>query len=274
MLNDFFDVGQSLLGKKVSEVKDYDVGILFPIPRLRQHLYVLDKSIRFYGFDVWNAYEVYFLDQNSRPVVQIAEIIYDADSEFIIESKSLKMYLYSLHNCKFDSVADLESTIAKDLSAVLCCSVQCKLYNVDSTHYRVQESHSFNLLDGLAYKSIQEDSILQYQNSLVVHEKLYTNLLKSNCPVTNQPDFASLYIEYKGKKIDHGSILQYVVSLKNINEFHEQCVERIFIKLYSDCELDELMIFARYTRRGGIDINPIRSSKASVRPYNDRNIRQ
>ena len=277
MSNSLFDINLSALGKKSDYVSQYKPCLLFPIPRQlrREELFKGRKPLCFYGIDIWNAYEVYWLDLRGKPQVRIAEIIYDAKSEFMVESKSLKLYLNSFNNTTFNSVDAVRETIIKDLSAVLKTEVACTLYGVEDNHYLPQKMKGICLDDlDIEIKAGEWQKIYLDEDSGIIQESLYTNLLKSNCLITKQPDFGSLFINYTGVKINHKSILQYVVQLRNLNEFHEQCVENIFCEIYYSCKPLKLEISARYTRRGGIDINPVRASTKEFQRSNDRKFRQ
>ncbi|MDJ1407635.1 MAG: NADPH-dependent 7-cyano-7-deazaguanine reductase QueF [Candidatus Midichloria sp.] len=271
-----FDLTSSGLGKKSQYVSKYKPDLLFTIPRKlkRAELFVSQNLVRFHGVDIWNAYEVSWLDIQGKPQVKIAEIIYDANSEFMVESKSLKLYLNSFNNSNFNTPEEVRNLITSDLSKILKTRIKCVLYDVESNHYIPQKIQGI-LLDDLDIniQNCKDKPILE-QGHDTVEETLYTHLLKSNCLVTGQPDFGSLIIRYSGQKINHISILQYIISLRDLNEFHEQCVERIFFEIYNNCHHTFLEASARYTRRGGIDINPIRSSSENFTQSNYRSLRQ
>ncbi|CAG7591267.1 MAG: NADPH-dependent 7-cyano-7-deazaguanine reductase QueF [Candidatus Midichloria sp.] len=271
-----FDLTSSELGKKSQYVSQYKPDLLFAIPRKlkRAELFVSQNPVRFHGVDIWNAYEVSWLDIQGKPQIRIAEIIYDANSEFMVESKSLKLYLNSFNNSNFNTLEEVRNLITSDLSKILKTRIKCVLYDVESNHYIPQKIQGI-LLDDLDIniQNCKDKPILE-QGHDTVEETLYTHLLKSNCLVTGQPDFGSLIIRYSGQKINHISILQYIISLRDLNEFHEQCVERIFFEIYNNCHPTFLEVSARYTRRGGIDINPIRSSSENFTQSNYRSLRQ
>lgn len=250
----------SVLGKNTGYTANYDKDLLFKVPRLPKRKELgLDNSYKFYGYDVWNAYEISWLNHKNKPYVAIAEIIYDAHSTYIVESKSLKLYLNSFNNHHFANIEEVTEVIKTDLSLLLETDVKVKLYDVDDNyHIRKPRGHSIDNLDVECFLDFKGGSILQTIGDQIIHEELYSNLLKSNCLITNQPDWATIEISYKGKKIHRESLLQYIVSLRNHNEFHEQCVERIFYDILYYTNPESLKVSARYTRRGGIDINPIR----------------
>lgn len=259
------DAEQSELGKKSEYDPFYNPEKLFPIPRkIKRDEIGVPDVLPFYGYDVWNHYEVSWLNEKGKPVVALAEIIYACDTPNIIESKSMKLYFNSFNNHQFKNEFIVKSTIETDLSKRVGGLVEVNLYVLP------QEINSFsianlegNCLDHLdvACKSYHIDTSYLFTEDTEVTEVLFSNLLKSNCLVTNQPDWGSVQIAYKGKKINHEGLLKYIVSFRNHNEFHEQCVERIFIDIMKYCYPKELTVYARYTRRGGLDINPYRSTK-------------
>lgn len=266
-----------LLGKNVSYKDKYDKSLLFPIARSkkRAEIGIVDTKI-FYGYDLWNCYEVSWLAPNNKPQVRILEIIYDASSPFIIESKSLKLYLNSFNNTNFSSEENVISLITQDLSEVLETKVLVKSKLLDILSYLSLPSgfclDNLNTqIDNLA--EVRPD-FLQLTGEDEIEETLYSNLLKSNCLVTGQPDWGTVEISYKGRQIDKEGLLKYIISFRNHNEFHEQCVERIFVDLYKKYSPKRLSVGARYTRRGGIDINPFRSTESDFFIENKRLIRQ
>lgn len=267
------------LGKKSSYAKAYDPTLLQAIPRSlnRSQLGIGEHNLPFTGFDVWNLYEISFLNKRNKPVVALGTIIVPADSLYIVESKSLKLYLNSFNFTQFDSLDHVTNTITKDLSKILDISIVVSLYNIN-------DEKEFQLCLPAA-KCIDELDLsidtFDYSPSLlddsctdpIVEEQLISNLMKSNCLVTSQPDWGSIYISYKGHQIDHEKLLKYIVSFRNHNEFHEMCVERVFCDLMKYCKPQRLTVYARYTRRGGIDINPFRSNFEKEIPFK-RLIRQ
>ncbi len=257
---------ETVLGKQTKYADLYDNSLLYPISRefARSQLQIVG-CLPFYGFDIWNCYEVSWLSQSGKPEVKILEFMVSCDSPNIIESKSLKLYLNSFNNTKFDSGDQVKELIVKDLSLIFQAPVTVFIKDLESYEGTKLQSFSGINLDRLevtitGFETSQNLPKLSEDDMQVVNEVLYSNLLKSNCLVTNQPDWASVQISYRGKKIDHSSLLKYLVSFRNHNEFHEQCVERIFCDINKFCTPDQLTVYARYTRRGGIDINPIRSN--------------
>ena len=255
-----------VLGKKSRYPDQYDNSLLYPISRkiARDQLKIIDP-LPFKGFDIWNCYEVSWLAKGGKPEVRVLEFFVDATSPNIIESKSLKLYLNSFNNTKFVDAIEVKALIERDLNAVLKSNITVLLKDLASYDGQTIGNFIGTNLDSLDITIDNFDIVQNYpklsEDSIQVEETLYSNLLKSNCLVTNQPDWASIQINYKGKKIDTKSLLKYLVSFRNHNEFHEQCVERIFCDISAFCSPDELTVYARYTRRGGVDINPIRSSR-------------
>ncbi|MCC8484177.1 MAG: NADPH-dependent 7-cyano-7-deazaguanine reductase QueF [Rickettsia endosymbiont of Labidopullus appendiculatus] len=257
---------QTILGKQTAYIDVYDNSLLQPISRkfAREQLQIIG-DLPFYGFDIWNCYEVSWLNKTGKPEIRILEFMVSSDSPNIIESKSLKLYLNSFSNTKLSSSEQVIELITRDLGLIFGSDVIVFLKDLESYDGTRLQSFSGINLDRLdvtitSFEISQNLPKLLEDNTKIVDEVIYSNLLKSNCLVTNQPDWASVQISYRGKKIDHSSLLKYLVSFRNHNEFHEQCVERIFCDISKFCIPDELTVYARYTRRGGIDINPIRSS--------------
>lgn len=259
----------SELGKKSQYISEYEPTLLFPIPRKikRDEIGIDDNNLPFYGVDVWNHYEVSWLNLNGKPEVAIAIIEVPANSTSIIESKSMKLYFNSFNNSKFTSWEEVEHIILKDLSQAANAKVKVRLLNLNTSELTIGSPNGTCLdsLDVFISEYLVKSDLLQVEDSsIIVNEKLYSNLLKSNCLVTNQPDWATIFIEYTGAQINHESLLKYIISFRNHNEFHEQCVERIFVDITKYCKPTSLKVSARFTRRGGLDINPIRSSRQVV----------
>lgn len=270
------------LGKAATYASQYDAKLLFPVDRkiTRQQIGVGDSLI-FSGVDIWNAYELSWLNQKGKPIVAIANFIFPCHSANLIESKSFKLYLNSLNNSHFDSIEAVKQTLITDLSAVAGLAVAVDIFL--PTMLNDQKITSF---DGICLDDLDIDcqhnqvcpqfldAAVDYHNDEIIEETLCSNLLKSNCLVTGQPDWASVQIHYCGKKIDHQNLLKYLVSFRNHNEFHEQCIERIFVDIWRRCQPQKLVVYGRYTRRGGLDINPFRSSETASLPGNIRLPRQ
>jgi len=259
----------SALGKKVPYDSQYGSDLLFPIARKdkRDEIGILSKSMPFFGMDIWNHYEVSWIDLNGKPIVAVAEISYDCSSPFIIESKSMKLYFNSLNNHKFKNVSAVEDTVKKDIESLVGVQVFVRILPLNLLEdKKINIGFEGTCLDELNVEcsTYTIDNSFLFTHAESVHETLFSNLLKSNCLVTNQPDWASIQIIYKGQQIDHEGLLQYIVSFRNHNDFHEHCIERIFTDILKHCQPEELTVYGRYTRRGGIDINPYRSTKKLV----------
>ncbi|WP_266171992.1 NADPH-dependent 7-cyano-7-deazaguanine reductase QueF [Dyella subtropica] len=267
----------SPLGKSTVYADRYDPGLLFPIPRsIKREEIGVGEPLPFYGVDIWNAYELSWLDARGKPVVALAEFRVPATSPNIIESKSFKLYLNGFAQERIADASALIDTLSRDLSAAAGATIDVRLSDTSA------QGHAIVDLDGHVIDTLDIDvddygppkaDYLHATTSDVVEETLVSNLLRSNCPVTGQPDWGSVQIRYRGPRIDPAGLLRYLVSFRNHNEFHEQCVERIFVDVTARCAPQQLSVYARYTRRGGLDINPFRSSVAAT-PGNPRGARQ
>lgn len=266
----------SMLGKKTGYESTYNPKLLYQIPRAGKRLEIgIDPdALPFVGFDCWNHYEVSWLNNKGKPQVAIAEIIYDCHSPYIVESKSLKLYFNSFNNTKIKSIDELQHIIKKDLEEIIAMPVEVIIHEFSTIKATPIHAH----LDGECIDNldISCDTYMVEPNYLItenaqVTETLYSDLLKSNCLVTNQPDWGSVQISYTGNKINREGLLKYIVSFRNHNEFHEQCIERIFADIMKQCKPTALTVYGRYTRRGGLDINPYRSTKQA--DYEELNIR-
>ena len=254
------------LGRRTEYPEKYDSGLLFAIARKkgRDALALSGDELPFYGFDLWTAYEVSWLDNQGKPVVKIAEFSLPCNTDHIVESKSLKLYLNSLNQQRFESAAKVAAVMEEDLSNCVNGPVMVDLFSLDSYARQGVQVMPGKCLDDLVVdvEHYQPDaSLLRLEDGPAVTESLYSHLLKTNCPVTGQPDGASVLIKYTGTPINHESLLAYLISYRNHQDFHEQCVERIFMEILEVCQPGELEVNARYTRRGGIDINPYRSTR-------------
>ncbi|MBI1892425.1 MAG: NADPH-dependent 7-cyano-7-deazaguanine reductase QueF [Burkholderiales bacterium] len=270
----------SPLGKPAAYKAEYDPALLFPIARApkREEL-ELTGTLPFFGVDIWNAYEVSWLNLRGKPQVAIATFTVPADSPNIVESKSFKLYLNSFNQTRLTSADALLELLRTDLSHAFGSSVQITLTPQDAFEKIAMGELSGLLLDRLDIEVADyfpNPSLLRANHEeAMVEETLVSHLLKSNCLVTGQPDWASVQIRYVGAQIDQERLLQYLISFRNHNEFHEQCVERIFMDILRRCNPQKLAVYARYTRRGGLDINPWRSNfTTGQRPFNLRNARQ
>jgi len=254
------------LGKKTKYISTYDPTLLDPIPRKfgRESISIDNNKLPFSGYDLWTSFELSWLNSKGKPMIGIAEFKIPAQSENIIESKSFKLYLNTLNQSKFDSLLSLTSKLKEDLCLAVDEEVGVEIFSAcDSYSHQIKEPKS-QCIDDIDIEiddyGFNSDLLLNSTTSnSIVTERLHSNLLKSNCLVTNQPDWGSLFVSYTGNKIDKEKLLRYLISFREHNEFHEQCVERIFTDIKKYCLPDKLTVFARYTRRGGLDINPFRS---------------
>jgi 7-cyano-7-deazaguanine reductase len=270
----------SPLGKATEYQSHYAPELLFPIPRQlkRSELGIADSALPFAGEDLWNAYELSWLNAKGKPVVAVGTFRVPATSPNLIESKSFKLYLNSFNQTAFDSLETVSATMTSDLSAAAGSPVTVALEQLSQRPQAAIGIPEGSLLDDLDIACDRYQPAPDLLASLpgeTVEETLYSHLLKSNCLVTGQPDWAMVVIRYRGAPIDRAGLLRYIVSFRNHNEFHEQCVERIFTDVQARCRPDALAVYARYTRRGGLDINPFRSTDECYgRPENIREIRQ
>jgi 7-cyano-7-deazaguanine reductase len=270
----------SPLGKASAYPASYDASLLFPIPRQPKRAELgLQGTLPFFGVDIWNAYEVSWLNQRGKPQIAIATFMVPADSTNIIESKSFKLYLNSFNQTRLDDQQQLIDLLQQDLSAAANANVQVHLTEATGFSQLQMGELSGLLLDRLDIEVVDHHPdpalLCASHEEAVVEETLLSHLLKSNCPVTGQPDWGSVQIHYVGAPINQEALLKYLIGFREHNEFHEQCVERIFVDVLRQCRPQKLAVYARYTRRGGLDINPWRSNfSAAQAPSNLRNARQ
>ncbi|MEY4077233.1 MAG: NADPH-dependent 7-cyano-7-deazaguanine reductase, partial [Pseudomonadota bacterium] len=272
---------QSELGKNSAYVDQYDAALLFPIPRAvkREELGIQGAPI-FFGADLWTAFELSWLNLKGKPQVAIAHITVPAESTHIIESKSFKLYLNSFNATKFVDAQAVRDCMREDLDAALWHGgkilARCGVKIILPEEFDKEPVHE---LDGLNLDRMDiecthyqpaPELLKAQQDEAPVTETFVSHLLKSNCLVTGQPDWGSVQISYSGDQMDQAGLLQYIVSFRNHNEFHEQCVERIFMDIWTRCKPMKLSVYARYTRRGGLDINPWRTSHPQSPPKNIR----
>ncbi|WP_296230096.1 NADPH-dependent 7-cyano-7-deazaguanine reductase QueF [Pseudomonas sp. UBA4617] len=269
----------SPLGKSSEYIATYSPQLLFPIPRTAKwaELGVTAETLPWQGVDYWNCFELSWLLPSGKPVVAIGEFAIPADSPNIIESKSFKLYLNSLNQTVFASSGELQACLEKDLSAAAGKPVGVKvrsLAEVEAQGVVPLPGQCIDTLD-VAISNYQQPQpeLLRCSADQVVEETLHSHLLKSNCPVTGQPDWGSVVVEYKGRALDPASLLTYLISFRQHADFHEQCVERIYLDLKNLLQPEYLTVYARYVRRGGLDINPYRSTRA-ISPQNQRLVRQ
>lgn len=277
---------QSQLGRSAAYVDHYDAGLLFPIPRAtqREAMGIAARALPFFGADLWTAFELSWLNARGKPQLAIAHFTVPCETPNIIESKSFKLYLNSFNSTVFVDADAVRERLRADLSEAVwrggegAGSVGVRLLGPD-----VFDRELVHELDGLDLDRLDIECT-QYQPApellasdaaqVPVTETLTSRLLKSNCLVTGQPDWGSVQIRYSGPPIDQAGLLAYIVSFRNHNEFHEPCVERIFIDIWRRCRPTKLAVYARYTRRGGLDINPFRASWPQGLPVNTRTARQ
>lgn len=252
------------LGKSVDYDVDYDPALLHPIARQPgRDALGLHGELPFRGWDIWTAYELSWLDERGKPLVGCAEIRVPADSPNIVESKSLKLYFNSLNQQRFGAADGVRATIIRDLTVCLGARPEVQLL-LPSTWTQLDYAEPAGTclddmeLDIQHYQPAPE--LLHTRGSGIVSETLFSRLLRSRCPVTGQPDWATVQIDYTGPAIDRASLLAYIISFRLHQDFHEHCVERMFVDVQRICAPQRLNIYARYLRRGGIDINPFRSS--------------
>jgi 7-cyano-7-deazaguanine reductase len=276
---------ESQLGKPAAYVDRYDASLLFPISRLpkRQELGITG-TIPFFGADLWTSFELSWLTPRGKPQVAIAHVTVPCETPNIVESKSFKLYLNSFTNTRFASADEVRDRIRADVSEAVWRGVASQ----SSVGVRILMPDLFDRepvheLDGLSLDRLDIECtdytpaphlLTAAFDEQPVEEVLVSNLLKSNCLVTGQPDWGSVQVRYSGPQIDQGGLLRYLVSFRNHNEFHEPCVERIFMDIRARCRPVKLSVYARYTRRGGLDINPYRTSHPSGLPANTRTARQ
>lgn len=269
----------SPLGKTSAYIATYSPEQLFPIPRAPKwaELGLTIDTLPYRGVDIWNCYELSWLLPSGKPVVAIGEFSIPADSPHIIESKSFKLYLNSLNQSVFESREALVEVMVRDLSAAAGKPVGVRLRTLEEVAQEGIVSLAGHCIDELDVTIENYDSpradLLSSDPSRQVEECVYSHLLKSNCPVTGQPDWGTVVVDYRGAALDHGSLLAYLVSFRQHADFHEQCVERIFLDLQRLLKPERLTVYARYVRRGGLDINPYRST-AAITVDNGRLVRQ
>jgi 7-cyano-7-deazaguanine reductase len=270
----------SPLGKPAAYQAGYNPSLLFPIARQdKRNELGISGTLPFFGVDIWNAYEVSWLNMRGKPQIAIATITVPADSPNIIESKSFKLYLNSLNQARLAGTDALLELLRADLSGGFGTPVQLALTTPDAFSKLKMGELDGMLLDRLDIevdRYTPDPSLLKAgHDEAPVEETLVSHLLKSNCPVTGQPDWGSVRIHYVGAPVDQEGLLKYIIGFRDHNEFHEHCVERIFMDLLRRCKPQKLAVYARYTRRGGLDINPWRSNfTTGERPSNARNARQ
>lgn len=269
----------SPLGRPVAYRDTYAPELLFPIERQlkRTELGLRADALPFVGEDLWNAWELSWLDPRGKPVVAVGRFRVPASTPRLVESKSLKLYLNAFNQQKFADVAAVRETIANDLSEAAGGRVVVEIEPLLLRPQRIEGYPEGVCLDALdididTYQPAPD--FLSAAGDGEVVETLYSHLLKSNCLVTGQPDWGMVVVRYRGPAIDREGLLRYIVSFREHNEFHEQCVERVFCDVLARCRPAELSVWARYTRRGGLDINPFRATHPALRPDERMEVRQ
>ncbi len=269
------------LGQNSRYPQQYSPDVLVAVPRYlnRKQYNIQEDQLPFIGKDIWNAYEFSFLLQNGCPVVGILKIVYESHSPSLIESKSLKLYLNSFNMTQFgtsieEGIAQTSATIEKDLSKLLATDVSVYFYNSDEAIVE-NDFNDFQLLERIIDLSTLECGTYSENPELLQIEKeeaefkFGTHLLRSNCKITNQPDWGAIFVHIKGQLVpSKESFLRYIISLRNENHFHEEICELVFQRITEIFQPEELMVTCLYTRRGGIDINPTRANKKELLPEN------
>jgi len=255
------------LGKETKYTSSYDPSLLQPVSRkLNRDELQLTKPLPFKGSDIWTLYELSWLNIKGLPQVAIGYVIIPATSQNLIESKSFKLYLNSFNQTKFKHWEEVHAKLETDLSSCAGKAVSVELYSVDDFTHQPIVSMSGKCIDDQDIEiddyEFRADLLQNAIGKNKVTETLHSHLLKSNCLITNQPDWGSVEIAYEGHKINEEALLRYIISFRQHNEFHEQCVERIFTDIMAFCSPEKLTVYARYTRRGGLDINPFRSTES------------
>jgi 7-cyano-7-deazaguanine reductase len=276
----------NILGQNISieyYQQPYSRNILYAIPRADKRTELnIAEPINFMGIDIWNAYEFSWLNNKGKPQVAIVQFIFDANTPYIIESKSFKLYLNTFNQTQFENENIIQTQLQQDLTQA--CGGRVQVYITLAHNFDSQFKQGFKKSAGLCLDRLDIDvncydkpctDFLNVNNTQApVQEVLYSNLLKSNCLVTGQPDWASIEIGYSGAAIQQEGLLKYLISFRNHQEFHEQCVERIFSDIMQYCKPIKLYVYAQYTRRGGLDINPFRSNYTVQAPNFIRHARQ
>ncbi|MBP2170094.1 7-cyano-7-deazaguanine reductase [Erwinia toletana] len=271
--------GITLLGKNTNYIQNYSPDLLESLPRAyaREEIKIQSGNLPFSGFDLWTGFELSWLNNKGKPVVAIADFFIPATSRNIIESKSFKLYLNSFNQTRFATTEQVAESLRQDLSLSAVGEVKVNIYPHLTDYPAASNSLPGECIDQLDIEigdyTFKPEHLIGSTFDKIVFETLSSNLLKSNCLVTNQPDWGSVVIRYEGQQIDREKLLRYIISFRMHNEFHEQCVERIFNDINYYCRPEKLSVFARYTRRGGLDINPFRSN-FEERPAAPRLIRQ
>jgi len=255
----------------------YDPHLLAPVSRQPQREEIgIGDPLPFWGMDIWTAYELSWINPQGKPEIAIAALYFPADSPQLIESKSLKQYLNSFNQTSFQNAHSAQTILEQDLSQASGSPVEVLLKSAEVFgQERIEElpGESLDRLE-LDIRDYRVNPDFLEAGAPVVEETLVSNLLKTNCPITGQPDWAAIQIRYRGPRMERAGLLRYLVSYRQHQDFHENCVERIFMDLRRRCRPEKLTVYARYTRRGGIDINPFRTNFETARPVPSRTARQ
>jgi 7-cyano-7-deazaguanine reductase len=270
------------LGQTSQYPDQYDPSLLFPIPRAENRLKLSitpNQALPFVGVDIWNAFELSWLNTKGKPQIALAEFQVPADSPNMIESKSFKLYLNSLNSARFEDETEIRERLITDLSAVAGSKISTRIHPREAVAKQGMQEMSGVLMDRLDIEvdpNLAADPMLLEVNESFgpIEQCLVSHLLKSNCPVTDQPDWASVQIRYQGRPILEEGLLRYLIGFRQLGEFHEHCVETIFCDIKRQCKPEKLSVYARYTRRGGLDINPFRTDHNAPWPDNTRHARQ
>ncbi len=266
------------LGRSSDYVDEYTPALLCPVPRwdARESLDLESTDLPFHGTDIWNAYELSWLTEKGKPVVAMCELRIPCTTPNIVESKSLKLYLNSFANTRFASRDEVRALIEKDVGQIVGAGIEVLLYTLEDSATMPLWEDKGQCVDKIdlnfEHYNYNPDLLLCDQGPEQTGQ-LYSHLLRSHCPVTNQPDWATVVVRYTGRAISPASFLRYVVSLRNHQGFHEQIIEQMFVDLMAQCSPRHLTVYGRFTRRGGIDINPFRSNSEQALP-NRRTVRQ
>jgi 7-cyano-7-deazaguanine reductase len=252
------------LGKHTVYPQTYNPSLLFPVSRQenRERIGILSERLPFFGFDHWRGYELSWLQAGGKPTAVLADILVPCDSPFLVESKSMKLYFNSLNQHSFDTMAAAQVCMTSDLSKAAGAPVQVVLHDHQSHLLHTEDMSDIVLLDDLdiQIESYQPDPGLLTTEDVTATEALGSHLFRSNCPITSQPDWGSIVIRYRGRRINHQSLLAYIVSYRQHEGFHEHCVEQIFQEIMQMCAPDQLTVSINFLRRGGLEINPLRST--------------
>jgi len=257
------------LGQRSPYPEEYSAALLHPVSRQQQRSAMGFAQEKFLGFDEWNCFELAWLNPQGKPIRSCARILIPAMSPYLPESKSVKLYLHSLNNQKFVDNSHALNTIEKDLSQICQAAIKVEINSPSFDNIHNSSNLDYLCLDNLdiiitTYK--HEPKLLKADFDYIVQEKVYSHLFKSHCLCTGQPDWGSIFIEYEGPKIAHDSLLAYLISFNNHQGFSENCIEQIFVDINTFCRPERLHVFGRFTRRGGIEINPYRSNFATPNP--------